>query len=248
MEAEADFRQSYAGVSALLKAAPLDVQARRAVVDGGLKVIDHALRLGKLDDAGQLSAEILKLAEALFQSDGAHQGHRYRLAGSLQRAGDVALSRGQIEEAQRCFGRAMEIAESLRAASAEAPRHQDFFIALQERLGDAAVRGPYIAQALPFFDRALSLIDAQERVETGWGDLRLMMARIMRKRSIIAMKLGRTAAAKKDLDAAAAQAKALLAIEPADVAVKEELAEIAKITEIDRAAMSPRAADPPALP
>jgi len=228
-EAEADFRQSYAGVSALLKAAPLDVQARRAVIDSAWKVADHQLRLGKIDDAALLAGETLKLAESLLQTDGAHHGHRYRLAGSLQRVGDVALRRGQLEEAQRSFRRAMETEESLAAATVDAVRRQDLMVALAERLGDVAAEGPYIGQALPLWGQALSMIQAQERIEPGWGDLRFMMARILRKRAAVQLRLGRPSEAQRDLEEAAAGVRGLLAIEPTDAMAKGELVEINRL-------------------
>ena len=232
VEAEADFRASHQEVSALLKAAPNDVQAKRAVIDSGLKLIDHWLRMvarvgsttGKLDEAAVLASELLRLGEQLFATDDSNHGHRWRLAATLQRVGDVALLHGQAEAAQKHFQRALELQESLHMQAPESARHRDRLVALLERLGDALSAGPYAVQALPQYGEALRQIREQEQLETGWFELRLWQARILRKRSTLHARLGRSSLADQDLRQASEILHSLQMQDPADALVQAELA------------------------
>lgn len=241
-EAEADFRASYEEVSALLKAAPNDVQAKRAVIDSGLKRIDHWVRragnlraqatgaLGEapkdaaipLDEVSALAAELLRLGEQLFAADNSNHGHRWRLAASLQRVGDIELLGGQPQAAQKRYQRALELQESLHMQAPAALRHRDRLVALLERLGDALSAGPYAVQALPQYLEALRQIGDQEQLETGWFELRLWQARILRKQATLQTRLGRSSLSARDLQQATEILRSLQAQDPADAFVQAE--------------------------
>lgn len=141
--AEQDYSRALATVQGLLTAAPQDVQCRRALIDSGHKTIEQWLRLGKLDAAEPLATELVSAAESLLQTDGSHQGHKWRLSTSLQLFGDVLLQRKHPDEARRKFQRALELQESLRAQSPESSRHRDRAVLILERLGDAAQQGSF---------------------------------------------------------------------------------------------------------
>lgn len=241
-EAVADLRQSYDEVSALLKAAPNDVQARRAVIDSGLRLSDYLLHAGKTAEAAPLSSELLRIGESLFSSDDKNHGHRWRLAATLQRVGDVELRTGQVTAAQARYARALELQESLHMAAPDAARHRDRLVALYERLGDAAGSSPYIVQALPHYEDALRQIAEQERLEAGWLELRLCQARILRKRARIEQALGRSGAATQALKAAREILTALQSNDPADALIRAELAENARLSDAAEL-VAPMAAD-----
>ena len=184
-EAEADCTLAYSGVAALLKAAPTDVQSRRAVIDAGLRLVDLWLRLDRVTQAEPLATELLAMADPLVKADALNQGHRWRLAACLQRMGDVLLRRGQVAHAQSRYQQALEIQEALRMQAPSSSRHRDRVVALAERLGDAAGQGPYPMQALPHYDQALQLLQAGRAGDPAWQDLRLSIARILRKRATL---------------------------------------------------------------
>jgi tetratricopeptide (TPR) repeat protein len=221
-EAAADLRQSFAEVSALLKAAPNDVQAKRAVIDSGLRLIDSLLHSDQRSEAGPLASELLRIAESLFTGDDKNHGHRWRLAATLQRVGDVELRAGQVGTAQARYARALELQESLHMAAPEAARHRDRLVALFERLGDAASAGPYSVQALPHYDEALRQIAVQEQIEAGWLELRLSQARILRKRAAVQQKLGRSSLAQQDQQQSVAILRALRTQDPASAILERE--------------------------
>lgn len=224
-EAAADLRQSYEEVSSLLKAAPNDVQAKRAVIDSGLRLVDSMLHAGHSQEALPLATELLRLGESLFSSDEKNHGHRWRLAATLQRVGDVELRLGQIPSAQGRFARALELQESLHMAAPEAVRHRDRLVALFERLGDAAATGPYPVQALTHYDAALQQVTEQEQIEAGWLELRLCQARILRKRALLQQRLGRSSLADQDRQQSLTMLRALQAHDPADAIIQREHAE-----------------------
>jgi len=264
-EAEADFRTSLHEVSALLKAAPNDVQAKRAVIDSGLKLVDHWVRhiLGSTgragalpadqahvrpspaDEAGSLAAELLRLGEQLFATDESNHGHRWRLAATLQRVGDVELIRGQSEAAQKRFQRALELQESLHMQAPESARHRDRLVALLERLGDALAAGPYAVQAVPQYNEALRQIGEQEQLEPGWFELRLWQARILRKRSAVHDRLGRSSVAGQDQRNAHEILSSLQKQDPTDASVQAEQAALSAVRAVTS---SSSASLVPALP
>lgn len=222
-DAEADFRAAFQEVRAILKAAPNDVQAKRAVIDSGLRLVDHGVRRRKSEEAAALASELLQLGEQLFASDENNHGHRWRLAATLQRIGDVELLQGRAESAQKRYQRGLELQESLHMQAPAAVRHRDRLVALLERLGDALSVGPYHGQSLPQYSEALRQIGEQEQQEAGWQELRLWQARILRKRAVVQAKLGRRSLADADLRQAREIMRSLQAHDPADVSVQTEL-------------------------
>ncbi len=223
-DAEADCRASYQEVSALLKAAPNDVQAKRAVIDSGLRLINHDVRKGNLGNSETLALGLLRLAEQLFASDESNHGHRWRLAATLQRVGDVELLKGHSDLAQKHFHRALELQESLSVKAPTAARHRDRLVGLLERIGDGFVASPYAVQALPRYDEALRQIRQQEQIESGWFELSLLQARNLRKRATVFVQLGKQAQAQTDYQLAAQILEKLEVHDPADNAVQIELA------------------------
>jgi len=227
-----DYNQAFDIVRALLKASPSDVQCRRALIDSGYKMIDHWLRVGKVDAAAPIAAELQTVAEALQQADSAHQGHRWRLAGSLQRVGDVALARAHADEARSIYHRALELQESLRAQTPDHSRHRERTIWMLERQGDAVSQGAFPEQALLPWAQALALLAKLERVDPAAVDVRLALARIHRKRAALRPRLGQKDEAMADWARAAAMADAVLAGDPANGEAERELI----LTELGRAA------------
>jgi len=248
VDAEKDFRASYQEVSALLKAAPNDVQAKRAVIDSGVRLVDHGVRRGSMAEIDGLALELGRLAEQLFASDESNHGHRWRLAATLQRQGDVELQRGHAELAQKLFQRALELQESLSVQAPTAARHRDRLAGLLERLGDALVAGPYVVQALPRYDEALRQIRQQEQLESGWFELRLCQARILRKRATVYAQLGRRSQAEADQQQAAELLGRLEVHDPADATVQSELATLKQIATTDLKQAAPVADKPDSGP
>ncbi len=244
VDADRDFRASYQEVSALLTAAPNDVQAKRAVIDSGIRLVDHGVRRGTVAELDGLSLELVRLAEQLFASDESNHGHRWRLAATLQRRGDVELLRGHADLAQKLFSRALELQESLSVQAPTAARHRDRLVGLLERLGDALVAGPYVVQALPRYDEALRQIRQQEQLESGWFELRLWQARILRKRATVYAQLGRHSQAEAEKLQAAEILGKLEVHDPADATVQSELATLKRIITADPAQAAPIADQP----
>ncbi len=232
-DAEHDYSQAFVLLQGLLKAAPQDVQCRRALIDSGSKAIDVWLRLGKLDSATVAVPELLATAEALLQTDGSHQGHKWRLAGSLQRVGDVQLARGELDAARRTYQRALELQESLRVQSPDSMRHRERMVLLWERLGDVAGRGTFPEQALSPWTEALTLLLELARIDPSATDVSLEQARLLRKRGTLHARLGQLALARADWQRARGLLAALLAVERSDATAQREqiLVELAATSE-----------------
>lgn len=221
-DAERDYRQGLEIVRGLLRAAPADVASRRALIDSGGRVVDQWLQLGKVDAAEPLAAELQGIAESLVKTDGTHQGHRWRLAWSLQRTGDVALSRQRADEARRLYQRALEVQESLWAQRPDALRHRDRTAWLLERQGDAAARGALAGQALGPWTQALAMLGELERRDPEGTEPRLTALRILGKRAVLQQRLGNAQAAQDDWARADRLAEALITLDAADGAARRE--------------------------
>ena len=127
----------------------------------------------------------------------------------------------------------------------ESARHRDRLVALLERLGDALAAGPYAVQAVPQYNEALRQIGEQEQLETGWFELRLWQARILRKRSAVHDRLGRSSLAGQDQRHAHEILNSLQKQDPTDASVQ---AEQAALNAVRAVASSSSASLVPALP